>query len=293
MKLSEKHQRLLAAYSGENLNLISAKLIELYKNKNYSTLFEISNKVGINEDQPAKCFSQLIKLYHPDRGEQHRNEIERIIQQERYSLLKAYDHILTIDINSMQVKPYVDDDIDYNPEYVYDDGYTGFDADGNYVEDLDNRHAKEEEPDESYEPTFYNILKLRLYGHIDIEIPPYYLHDHDEVEITNHDMEYLDGIEHCIHARKINLSQNLLTDLSGLVSLQHIEELNLSDNNISYLDALSNLSKLKKLNIADNQIEDLTPLYELEHLSIINIEGNDVPDEQIEYLNELGVVVIK
>ena len=56
----ELYTELTAAYSQENLNRITGKLILLYKNKNYSTIRAIANKVSnyvsINEEKDAKCF---------------------------------------------------------------------------------------------------------------------------------------------------------------------------------------------------------------------------------------------
>jgi Leucine-rich repeat (LRR) protein len=290
-----KYDLLFEAYSDENLNLISAKLIELYKHKNFETIFEISNKVSqfepIREERAERCFSKLIKLYHPDRGEQYRKEIKLIIEQERYSQLERFKHIETFSAEEIKVKELIDDDIDYHPEYIYDDdsAYSGYAENpgfnqGNYASDF---------YEEEFEATFYNILKMRMYGHIDIEIPAYYLHDHEDIEMTGCEMEFLDGIEHCIHAKRMDLSRNLLTDISSLRSLKRMEELKLADNEITYLEALAYLTNLRKLDLSFNEIEDISALYELNFLSYLNLEGNDVPEEQINYLKELGVVVIR
>ena len=79
MDIKELYNDLTKAFSNENLNLITGKLIMLYKNKNYSRIRKIANKISkfvtIDEEKDAKCFSKLIMLYHPDKGEQFRSEI--------------------------------------------------------------------------------------------------------------------------------------------------------------------------------------------------------------------------
>jgi hypothetical protein len=63
------------------------------------------------------------------------------------------------------------------------------------------------------------------------------------------------------------------------------------NNQIGYIDALSNLSKLKILDLSNNQIDDISSLFEFDNLECINIIDNRISINQIERLNEKGIVV--
>ena len=117
MDIERLYNDLLEAYSNENLNKITGKLILLYKNRNYRKIREIADKVSkyvpIEEEKDAKCFSKLIMLYHPDRGEQFRKSIQGLYKQNDYEKLKHHSHILFLaDIDSVTVTT-IDEDIDY------------------------------------------------------------------------------------------------------------------------------------------------------------------------------------
>ncbi|PLX24411.1 MAG: hypothetical protein C0599_02265 [Salinivirgaceae bacterium] len=163
MKTKELYDDLVAAYSDENLNQITAKLILLYKQKNYAKIREIANKISsyipIDEEKDAKCFSKLIMLYHPDKGEQTRKMINELHNQNNYESLNKYAHILVLDNLESPVEFTVDENVDYNPEYAWDvDKYDGFDYDND-----------EEENDETdFEKSFYNLIKIIEYGKVDI-----------------------------------------------------------------------------------------------------------------------------
>src|SRR5690554_4535003 len=94
------YNKLIDAYSDENLNRITSKLIDLYKNKNYSSIRNIANRLSkyvvIDEEKDAKCFSRLIMLYHPDRGEFFRSQIYNSFQNGKLEELEQHAHILLV-----------------------------------------------------------------------------------------------------------------------------------------------------------------------------------------------------
>jgi Leucine-rich repeat (LRR) protein len=167
----------------------------------------------------------------------------------------------------------VDEDIGYEPEYVWD-------PPGN--EDAVNEFGG----------TFYEAVKMRMYGNLSQELPSYYLEDFEDIEMAESYIEALDGIEHCKHVVFLDLSGNQITDISGLWSLDMLEELFLANNNIGYIDALSNLVNLREVDLSRNEIDDISPLLVLDKLEFVNLIGNNISDDQISSLRDRDVVVL-
>jgi len=138
---------------------------------------------------------------------------------------------------------------------------------------------------------FYDAIKIREYGHTDLEFPSYYLEDFESFELSSSNIDDLDGVQFCRHVRKLDLSNNLISDLSWLENLEYLEDLNLADNQVGFLDSLSYISTLKRLYLANNAIEDLSPIFDLPQLEYIDISGNPVPMDQVKQLKDLGVAV--
>ena len=289
--MNELYHKLIEAHPENNLNRITGKLIELYRNRNYGEIRGIANKISdyvcIDEEKDAKCFSKLIMLYHPDRLEFFKKTILRSYHENNYSALKQLSHILLVDdIDTIKVVS-VDEDIDYCPEYVWDevqdDGYSfvDFETDDNY-EDFDP---------EDIERSFYNALKLREFGTLNVNFPVWYLQDYDEMELSESGLDSLDGIEYCKFVVSLDLTGNEISDISDLWNLKQIEELYLGRNQIGYIDALFNLKKLRILDLSGNQIDDISPLLQLENLEYVNLVGNKVPRNQIDSMLQKNVIV--
>ncbi len=285
---------LLEAWSDENLNRITSKLIDLYKNRNYSEIRSIANRISkyvvIDEEKDAKCFSRLIMLYHPDRGEYYRNSIRNSFFTGSGEDLEQYSHILIAgEIENINVEHVdLDDDIDYNPEYIWDEVYEdeyGF----HYAE----RHTgdEEEEPEE-VEKSFYNAVKLREYGHLEVYFPDWYLRDLEEYEMEYSGITSLFGVEYLRHVIILDLSNNEISDINDLWSLTRIEELYLANNEIGYIDIISNLQKLRVLDLSGNQIDDISPLFELKHLEYLNLLDNNIPKHQIEIMEKRDILLM-
>lgn len=293
MDIKELYNDLIKAFSNENLNLITGKLIMLYKNKNYSKIREIANKISrfisIDEENDAKCFSKLIMLYHPDKGEQFRSEMENLYKHNDYENLNRFSHIFLIDnIDNVTVTE-ISEDVDYHPEYAWDiDNNDGFDIEDSDIENEDN----DEFETVDYERSFYNLIKIREYGKIDIEFPSYYLEDFEEFEMAFSGLETLDGVEHCIHVKILDVSNNSISDIGDLWNLVNLEELYLANNEIGYIDTLSNLTRLRIVDLSGNQVDDITPILGLENLEYVNLIGNPVPDKQLDLLKNKGVIVM-
>jgi len=293
MTVKELSDQLLEAYTVSNLNKISLVLINLFSTKQYSVLQRISEILSdftdLHISDDGKGFSKFMMLYHPDRASLHINEINRLAEQNNFDALLEYSHILKLErIEEIASSISSYEDIDYAPVYDWD-----FDTEGFRVI-YDTQPARNVKAKTSSKPvgyTFYDAIKLREYGHTEIEYPSFYLEDIEEFELSGSDINDLDGVQFCIHATSIDVSDNRISDLSPLSTLTNLEELNLSDNQIGYIDGLSNLTGLKTLFISNNLIDDITPLFELEKLGYVDLSGNSINPEQIDRLTETGVTV--
>jgi Leucine-rich repeat (LRR) protein len=293
MTITELNKELLEAYTVSNLNKISLTLINLFKTKQYSVLQKIAeiirDFINIEISNDGKGFSRFMMLYHPDRAGFHIKEINRLTEQDNFNELLNYSHILRLErieeISSI-INSY--EDIDYAPVYDWDFETEGFSIVYD-TQPIETIKTKTKTNPVGY--AFYDAIKLREYGHTEIEYPSFYLEEIEDFELSSSDINDLDGVQFCIHAKTIDVSDNRISDLSPLIGLTNLEELNLSDNQIGYIDALSNLMGLKSLLLSNNYIEDITPLFELEKLEFVDISGNNISPEQIEKLIDLGVTV--
>ena len=293
MTIKELHNDLLEAYTVSNLNSISLTLINLFKSQQYSILQKISELISdfvtIKIADDGKGFSRFMMLYHPDRAGYHIKEINRLAEQNDFDALIGYSHILRlerIEEIASSIKSY--EDIDYAPVYGWD-----FSTEGFSIIDVDqpSESVRIKTHTKSVGYTFYDAIKLREYGDPDIEFPSFYLGEIEDFELSSSDINDLEGVQFCIHARSIDVSDNRITDLSPLIGLRDLEELNLSDNQVGIIDELSCLKRLKSLLLTNNYIEDISPLFGLEDLEYVELSGNKIDPEQINRLTAIGVSV--
>jgi hypothetical protein len=288
------YSKLCEAYSEKNLNVITSKIIEIYKNKQHHKLKSFLNAIGkyidFQDEGMSKSFSKLIFMYHPDKGHQYRKEIEEIYKSGKNELLQEYTHIfIAADLDSIPSVATDDLDIDYSPEYGLDDDLNDFDY---YDRTYHQSDDLQDDLDYEFDNTFFGAVKRKYYGHLMVEMPSYYLEDLDEIEMANYDIADLYGVEFCRQVVFLNLSGNNITDISDTKSLSLLEELYLSDNEIGYIDAVSNLIKLRVIDISNNAVDDLSPLFELPDLEYVNVVGNPVPHMHKEFLKGRGVLVV-
>ena len=100
MSLKELYIKLKDAYTDENLNKITAKIIDLYKSKQYYEIKNIakiiSEFIDIKDNKVSRCFSKLIMIYHPDKGNFYRTKIDEVYKRGNLEELTNYSHILTL-----------------------------------------------------------------------------------------------------------------------------------------------------------------------------------------------------
>ncbi len=294
MEIAELYINLKAAYTPENLGLISGRIIDMFRDHKYDALRAIQKVVNeytpCKEEKINKVFSKLIMLYHPDRLGQCVSRMEEAHKKGDFEELYSLSHILTVqnlEPEHVAVSSILTEE-DLAEEFGWDvqaDGYSYFMAGEEEINDMN-------EEGDFAGPSFLTTLKRRVYGNLNVDFPMYLLEDLEEIEMADHELEYLDGIDACRQARAVDLSNNNLTDISDLAHLRQVERLYLSNNHVGLIDALNNLTVLQVLDISFNDVDDLSPLFDLSHLSYLNVMGNRIPSWQLEKLQLKGVTVV-
>lgn len=298
------YNKLLKAYSDENLNLITAGIIGIYRSGEYNKIREItrlvSEYVDIYDEKVHKCFSKLIMTYHPDKSAAYLKEIGQIMKSDQPGGIEKYAHILLVQDLDNIIVPGHYEEIDYNPEYRWDPETRRSKTklkDDPAVWIYDDEDYSDYEYETYYNPdmerSFYSALKLRIYGTEEVDLPFYYLEEMEEIDLSGFEIENLDGIEHCKYVRNLDLSGNKISDIADMVNLVNIEELYLQNNQIGLIDILYNLRKLRILDISANEIDDISPLFGLPKLEYVNIMNNPVPKSQISILRNNDILVIE
>jgi len=294
VEIGDLYQNLKDAYTAENLHMISARIIDLFREHRVDALRAVQYKVNeftpCQEEKINRVFSRLIMLYHPDRLNQFLVRMDKAFGEGDFESLYAMSHILTIqnlEPEHATLSSVITEE-DLAEEYGWDDQADGY----SYFMDQDGYDQEMEEELEFINRSFLIALKRSIYGNLNMDFPIYLLEDMEEIEMADYDIESLEGIEACRFVRVVDLTNNNLTDLTELGSLRRIERLYLANNHIGMIDSLSNLTVLQVLDIAYNDVDDLSPLFELSHLSYLNVMGNRILAWQIEKLQQQGVTVV-
>lgn len=272
-------------------------MISLYREKYYDVLRDVmatvSEFTGIREEKIQRCFAYLMKLYHPDKTEHYIEFIRENYQAGNFDQLNDLKHIFLVEeMNFTTIRSaYIDEDIDYHPEEVWDEsdpGFSYFDEETmNISDDLPGNPAEEQIEDD-----FLSAVKRKIYGNIEIDMPVYLLEDLEEIEMAEYEIRSLDGIRFCKYVLIMDLSGNHINDLSEIKECKLLKELYLSHNQISIIDAIISLADLKQLDLSYNQVDDLTPLFRLQNLEYLNILGNPVPKKQLDLLKNKGIIIV-
>jgi Leucine-rich repeat (LRR) protein len=291
--IDELYWKLKESYSDTNLNKIAHNLIRLYREKEFEKLQVIAEIVSGEEQIESvtnkQGFSKLISIYHPDRIQYYHNELDRYISNGDPEILHRLEHVLLI-LNIEEIVANIDSlqDIDYCPEFKWDVNEANFTI---FTVSPKKSEFKRKHKSSKAGCTFYDAVKIRMYGNTFIEFPSNYFEDMDEIEMAESDIDNLDGVEYCIHTETMDLSGNRISDLSPLYGLTMLKDLNLADNQIGDIDALGTLQHLRSIDLSNNRIDDLSPLFELGKLEYIDLTGNKISHDQLNVLKGKGVVV--
>lgn len=82
------------------------------------------------------------------------------------------------------------------------------------------------------------------------------------------------GAEHMINVANLDLSDNLISDISPLAGLSNLTFLSLQVNQIADISPLASLINLQNLVISDNQIANINPLGGLTNLEMLEMSNN-------------------
>ena len=104
----------------------------------------------------------------------------------------------------------------------------------------------------------------------------------------------LTGLEYATGLRELDLSSELISDLSPLSGLASLQSLYLNNNRIADLSPLSDLTGLRELGLGKNLIVDLFPLSGLTNLQTLNLSLNYISDlSPLSGLNSLESLFIR
>ncbi|MEN8157954.1 MAG: hypothetical protein ABFS10_13465 [Bacteroidota bacterium] len=294
MDTGDLYRNLKLAYTAENLHLISSRIIDMFRDHRYDALRAVQKVVNeytpLREEKINRVFSRLIMLYHPDRLNQSTLQMDEAYKRGDFEVLYAMSHILTVqnlEPEKITVSAVITDE-DLAEEFGWDEQADGF----SYFHGQDGHDPELEDELGFTNHSFLIALKRRVYGNLNVDVPLYLLEDLEEIEMADYDIESLDGIGACRHARVVDLTNNNLTDLTELGNLRQIERLYLANNHIGMIDSLSNLTVLQVLDISYNDVDDLSSLFDLTHLNYLNVMGNRIPEWQLEKLHQKGVTVV-
>lgn len=88
----------------------------------------------------------------------------------------------------------------------------------------------------------------------------------------------LGGLEYATDLRKIDLSYNMVSDLTPLKDLTNLRDLTFYMNKLTSIEPLRKLTNLEQLNIAFNEVKDLSPLTNMKSLKNLNVENTGISD---------------
>lgn len=291
----ELYDRLIYVYTQENLNKITHKLVEAYRNKNFSYLDRLASciqeNIPVKADKINKLFSQLVMLYHPDRLEYYRKEIARHRGNGEIKNLNRFSHIFQIleQIDKPGPIPSESPSRSVHPDQSEYDIY-GDTVDWNEVI-YDEAYAKETFESGVYD--FISALKKKEYGNINVVYRKQDLANTEgDLELSGYDIQELSGLEFCTNIVTLDLSNNRIFDITNIGYLHLLEELDLSFNQISQIDVLSELEYLKILDLSFNHINDIRPIFDLTRLEYVNTVDNPIPQAQIDVLRKKGIIVV-
>ena len=100
--------------------------------------------------------------------------------------------------------------------------------------------------------------------------------DVTSIQLENHNIKDITGLENFKNLKKLDMSGNVIEDIQPLASLQSLEYLDLSWNEIEDIGALKGLTNLKNLNVSGNAILEVSALSNLKNLEQLYLEYNRI-----------------
>lgn len=293
------YSNLKMAYTEKNLNTITSKIIELYRNKHFDIIKKLALKIKdfieFDISKTNRLFNQMIMLYHPDKLNYYRNILDNQSTTHNQHNLFQISHILIIQ-GALEKKsvPY---NFDYTQLYNSQIQY-GIDDDdlddmvfSDYINDI-----KENESDGTSGKDYYDFIRAvqdKEGISYNVNSSSFILEQFDgALDMSGSGIYDLKGIEYCINLISLDLSENHIIDIFDIRKLKALEAIYLSNNYISDITALSDTINLKYIDLSFNDITDIEPLLTLNHLEYLNIIGNKVPLKQIKTFQQRNILII-
>lgn len=102
------------------------------------------------------------------------------------------------------------------------------------------------------------------------------IQDIEKLDVRNKKVKSLEGLQHLVNLKVLNLNWNQIQDISPLAGLYSLEHLKLWGNQISDISPLSRLSRLEVLTLEDNRITDIESLAGLDRLQMLWLRKNNI-----------------
>jgi hypothetical protein len=282
--------RLTQAYTPENLNRITYKIIAAYRNRNYVYIRNLAGRIGIQDkkDRINRLFLKLIALYHPDRLAYYRRQITALDSRSDTKRLDQLAHIF-------QSLEYVDSEKTISQaEFAAADDQD--ETDIWHSPDPARRNRAFDPAEFKLWPIdddrdFLSALKHKEYGNTGAGFSEYDLSLIDEIELSGYGISDLTGIHLCTSLSSLDLSSNNISDINGLHHLHLLEDIDLSFNRVVDIGALIELQNLGDIDLSFNRVRDILPLLNLNSLKHLNITGNPIPASQAHEFHKREIII--
>ena len=135
------------------------------------------------------------------------------------------------------------------------------------------KHLTDLEP---YEPywEYLRTINLRDRGLTSLHMLDEFCEHAEELDVSNNRIGELNGVPSSV--RLLNISGNVLSDLSAWHHLQHLQYLNVSSNGLTSLKGLHMLIHLRALKADNNAIDSLEGIEDLDGLLDLRIQRNQL-----------------
>jgi Leucine-rich repeat (LRR) protein len=276
---------------------ISIDIISKFKNRDHEYFIQFAKLIGIDSfnENLNRIFAKIIQIYHPDKFNIIKKELESVYKSNNYDDLLRLKNIYLIDLSSLQAAisyGYIEKE---DHSYTEDEfGYAEYDFDGEDIfTDAEYDDTVEEHAD-PYAHGFAEAINKYFVGNLDYTLSRSDLRNIDgELDLSDYEINDLAGIENCINTNVLNLSGNEIIKIHQLSALVKLKALFLSQNSIEDISYLKSLTELEELDISFNSIEDISVLLELPKLKYVNVIHNPINNKSV--INKLlknGVIVI-
>ena len=98
------------------------------------------------------------------------------------------------------------------------------------------------------------------------------------LDVDNHDITSLSGLEHATNLEDLDIWGNPISDLTPIAKLKRLRVLDAGDCLIGDITPVANLTTLTHLVLRDNQISDINPLVNLTRLRLLLLHDNEIED---------------